>query len=101
MRRPIYRRMSDIKPTPIEVNLDINNDDKSYIDIKTREGYEDYFVELDRIKDDSEILHWVKHLCGKNWMSPSKIKDFITTYQPIFEIDSNNEFINFNNTDGE
>ena len=81
MRRPIYRKMSDIKPTPIEVNLDINNDDKSYIDIKTREGYEDYFVELDRIKDDSEILHWVKHLCGKNWMSPSKIKDFITTMQ--------------------
>ena len=44
MRRPIYRKMSDIKPTPIEVNLDINNDDKSYIDIKTWDGYEDYFV---------------------------------------------------------
>ena len=81
MRRPIYRKMSDIKPTPIEVNLDINNDDKSYIDIKTWDGYEDYFVELDRIKDDSEILHWVKHLCGKTWMTPKKIRDFIITIQ--------------------
>ena len=70
-RRPIYRKMSDIIPAPIEVTLDVNNNDKSYIDIKRCEGYEDYFVELDRIKDDFEILHWVKHLCGKNWMSPS------------------------------
>ena len=81
MPRPIYRKMSDIKPIPIQVNLDINSNDKSYIDIKKREGYEDYFVELDRIKDDTEILHWVKHLSGKTWMTPSKIKDFITTMQ--------------------
>ena len=44
MPRPIYRKMSDIKPITIQVNLDINSNDKSYIDIKKREGYDDYFV---------------------------------------------------------
>tara|TARA_B100000953_G_scaffold289417_1_gene273365 strand:- start:343 stop:636 length:294 start_codon:yes stop_codon:yes gene_type:complete len=81
MKRPIYRKFSDMKPLPMQVHLDINRDDRSYVDIETREGYEDYFVELDRIKDDSEILHWVNHLCGKNWMTPGKIQDFINTMQ--------------------
>ena len=48
-------KMSDIKPPPSEVHFDIT-DSTSYIDIETKEGYDDYFIELDRIKDDSEII---------------------------------------------
>ena len=77
----IVTKMSDLKPPPVEVHFDMNNNGVSYIDIKTREGYEDYFIELDRIKDDSEILHWVKHLCQKNWMTTWKLQQFINNMQ--------------------
>ena len=73
----IVTKMSDIKLPPVEVHFDMNNNGVSYIDIETRKGYEDYFIKLDRIKDDSEILHWVKHLCGKNWMTTWKLQQFI------------------------
>ena len=74
-------KASDIKPPPIEVHFDMNNEGVSYIDIETREGREDYYIELDRIKDDSEILGWVKHLCGKTWMTTWKIQQLINKMQ--------------------
>jgi hypothetical protein len=77
----IVTKMSDLTPPPVEVNFDINNNGVSYIDIETRKGYEDYFIDLDRLKDDSEILHWVKHLCQKNWMTTSKLQQFISNIE--------------------
>ena len=73
-------KMSDIKPPPSEVHFDVT-DSTSYIDIETREGYDDYFIELDRIKDDSEILGWVNHLCGKTWMTTWKVRQLIDKMQ--------------------
>ena len=74
-------KASDIKPPPVEVNFDMNNNGISYIDIETREGYDDYFIELDRIRNDTEILGWVKHLSGKTWMTAWKIQQFINKMQ--------------------
>jgi len=73
-------KMSDIKPPPVEVHFDVT-DSTSYIDIETREGYDDYFIELDRIRNDTEILEWVKHLCGKTWMTTGKIQQLINKMQ--------------------
>ena len=36
---------------------------------------------LNRIKNDSEILHWVKHLCGKTWMTTWKLQQFISNME--------------------
>ena len=73
-------KASDIKPPPIEVHFDVT-DSTSYIDIETREDREDYFIELDRIKNDSEILGWVNHLCGKTWMTTWKVQQLINKMQ--------------------
>jgi len=69
-------KASDVKPPPIEVHFD-----GDYIDIETREGYDDYFIELDRIKDDSEILGWINQLCGKTWMTTWKVRQLIDKMQ--------------------
>ena len=73
-------KASDIKPPPVEVHFNVT-DSTSYIDIETRKDYDDYFIELDRIKDDSEILGWVNHLCGKTWMTTWKVRQLIDKMQ--------------------
>ena len=52
-----------------------------YIDIETWKGLQFYSIELNRIEDDSAILHWVNQLCGKNWMTVWKINKFIEKMQ--------------------
>ena len=73
-------KASDIKPPPVEVHFDVT-EGTSYIDIETKEGFDDYYIELDRIKDDSEILGWVNHLCGKTWMTTWKVRQLIDKMQ--------------------
>jgi len=66
------------QPPPPEV-IFITGD--GYIDIETWKGLRFYSIELDRIQDDSAILHWVNHLCIKNWMTVCKLHKFIEKMQ--------------------
>ena len=49
---------------------------KGIICITNEYGW-DYDIELDRIDTPSKILSWVHHLCGKTWITPSVIEEFI------------------------
>lgn len=51
----------------------------------------DYEIELERLNTPQKILGWVYHLCGKNWVTPSVIEEFIdfattATGQEQFEV---------------
>ena len=36
-----------------------------------------YQIELSRIPDYQGLLEWVDHLCGKGWMRPDLIREFV------------------------
>lgn len=36
-----------------------------------------YEIDLDRIKTRADLLHWVAHLCEKNWMNTWRIRKFM------------------------
>jgi hypothetical protein len=42
-----------------------------------------YEVDLDRIKNERDLLAWVIHLCGKHWMTPSYLKRFARTVAEV------------------
>lgn len=37
-----------------------------------------YDIKLSRIRDQSDLGHWVHHLSQKNWMTPERLIEFIT-----------------------
>jgi hypothetical protein len=43
----------------------------------------DYGIDLDRIRDERDLLNWTLHLCGKTWMTRSHLARFIETVSVI------------------
>jgi hypothetical protein len=43
----------------------------------------DYEVDLDRIKEERDLLAWTLHLVGKPWMTPRRTKQFIKAVAQI------------------
>jgi hypothetical protein len=55
------------------------DDEKIYIEdgyLVLNYAYE-YNIVLDRIKSPSDVLGWVLHLSGKNWMNTERLVNFI------------------------
>lgn len=36
-----------------------------------------YEIELERIKDSNDLIHWIHHLCEKTWMDTDYLSEFI------------------------
>jgi hypothetical protein len=43
----------------------------------------DYEIDLDRIKREVNLLSWIEHLCGKNWMNTERLNHFIKVVADI------------------
>lgn len=48
------------------------------LELKVYGEYEDgYFIDLDEINDKADLLEWIYHLIGKNWININMLDDFI------------------------
>ena len=43
----------------------------------------DYEVDLDRIRNEGDLLRWSLHLCGKTWMNTARLAKFIQAVADI------------------
>jgi len=41
-------------------------------------GCDYYTIEWDRLTCPEDLLHWIQHLTGKNWMTMEMVNDLIT-----------------------
>lgn len=67
----------DISKVPMKIaGADrVKCNDGKYIDIDT--GHYVYSIKLSRCNTYVKMLHWVKHLSGKTWMTTDMISRFI------------------------
>ena len=50
----------------------------SKLELKVYDEYEDsYYIDLDEINDKADLLEWIYHLLGKNWININMLDDFI------------------------
>lgn len=72
-----FRIASEFEIDKIKQGKIVRFDDRSnYFDFYNPEGRMVYSIELERVTSDS-VIKWVRHLCGKAWVTRDHIFQFL------------------------
>ena len=81
--------LKTVKEMMPEILALLDEDKKIYVEdgyLILNYSYE-YDIALDRLQTEKDILGWVFHLAGKNWMNAHRIQNFIEKCSEVNKID--------------
>jgi len=76
--------LKSIDPFSIDKNRSWKIKDKRFIALNE---FKDYEIDLYEFSSSAQILHWLAHMHGKNWINETRMYDLFEIIDDIFDLE--------------